>query len=142
VPLSITTAAPEDEPEIIALWHACGLVTPYNDPFTDLRFAQVGATSDVLVGKTVSGAVGGAVMVGHDGHRGWLYYVAVAPDARGQGFGRQMVQAATDWLHERGVPKAQLMIRETNPAVTAFYERLGFELTPRIVMAKWLRNDP
>jgi len=142
LPLSIASALPGDEAEIIALWHACGLVASYNDPAADFRFAKAGATSDVLVGKTASGVIGGAVMVGHDGHRGWLYYVAVASDARGQGFGRQMVQAATDWLRERGVPKAQLMIRETNPAVSAFYEHLGFELTPRIVMAKWLQTDP
>jgi ribosomal protein S18 acetylase RimI-like enzyme len=49
-----------------------------------------------------------------------------------------MVQAAEEWLRQRGVVKAQLMVRETNTKVVSFYEHLGFELTPRVVMGKWL----
>jgi ribosomal protein S18 acetylase RimI-like enzyme len=78
-------------------------------------------------------------MVGHDGHRGWLYYVATAPQARGAGLGRTLVQAAEQWLQQRGVVKAQLLVREMNTKVVAFYEHLGFEITPRVVMGKWLK---
>lgn len=77
-------------------------------------------------------------MVGHDGHRGWLYYLAAAPDRRGQGIGRSMVEAAERWLAARGVRKVQLMIRPTNTAVARFYDRLGYDEEPRVVMAKWL----
>ena len=141
MPLTIRSAAPDDEAAVVALWNACGLTVSYNDPVADFRFARAGACSDVLVGEDESGRISGSVMVGHDGHRGWLYYVASAPDVRGSGIGRQMVAAAEEWLRQRGVLKAQLMVRETNTKVVAFYERLGFEVAPRVVMGKWLRQS-
>ena len=138
--LTVRRAAPEDEASVVELWRAGDLVVSYNDPGADFRFAVAGACSAVLVGEDETGRICGSVMVGHDGHRGWLYYVAAAPDARGVGIGRQMVQAAEDWLRQRGVLKAQLMVRETNTKVVSFYERLGFEVAPRVVMGKWLRE--
>jgi ribosomal protein S18 acetylase RimI-like enzyme len=138
MPLTIRSAVPEDEASVVELWRVCDLVASYNDPAADFRFARAGASSDVLVGEDASGRIGGSVMVGHDGHRGWLYYVASSPHSRGGGIGRQMVQAAEEWLQRRGVVKAQLMVRETNVKVVSFYERLGYEVAPRVVMAKWL----
>jgi ribosomal protein S18 acetylase RimI-like enzyme len=136
--LSIRRAVPEDELGVVELWRACNLVASYNDPGVDFRFATGGDCSDVLVGVDATDRIRGSVMVGHDGHRGWLYYVASAPDARGHGIGRQMVDAAEAWLRERGVVKAQLLVRETNTKVVSFYERLGYEVAPRVLMAKWL----
>jgi ribosomal protein S18 acetylase RimI-like enzyme len=136
--LTIRPAAAEDEQAVIALWRACDLVVSHNDPAADFAFAKAGACSDVLVGQDETGQIKGSVMVGHDGHRGWLYYVASDPASRGAGYGRQMVTAAEGWLRERGVVKAQLLVRETNTAVVSFYERLGFEVAPRVVMGKWL----
>jgi ribosomal protein S18 acetylase RimI-like enzyme len=81
-------------------------------------------------------------MVGHDGHRGWLYYVAARPASRSTGVGRQVVQAAEDWLRRRGVWKAQLLVRDTNTKVVGFYEHLGFEVSPRVVMSKVLAQEP
>jgi ribosomal protein S18 acetylase RimI-like enzyme len=91
----------------------------------------------VLVARQ-DGRVVATVMVGHDGHRGWLYYVAVAPALQGQGIGAQIVAAGEEWLKARGVVKVQLLVRETNTRVVAFYEKLGFEIAPRVVMSKWL----
>lgn len=122
----------------MALWRACGLVVPHNDPAADFRFAKRGPNSDVLVGVNRSGRIAGSVMVGHDGHRGWIYYVAADPAARGEGIGRQMTSAAEEWLRQRGVPKVQLMIRETNTAVADFYAKVGYVTEPRVVMSKWL----
>jgi ribosomal protein S18 acetylase RimI-like enzyme len=136
--LTIRPAADEDEQMVIALWRVCDLVASYNNPAVDFAFARAGACSDVLVGEDETGQIKGTVMVGHDGHRGWLYYVASDPDSRGAGFGRQLVMAAEGWLRERGVIKAQLLVRETNTKVVSFYERLGFEVAPRTVMGKWL----
>ena len=136
--LNIRNAGPEDETAVVALWRVCGLVASYNDPVADFRFALNGACSDILLGE-VSGRIAGSVMVGHDGHRGWLYYVASDPAVRGSGVGKQMVQAAEDWLRARGVVKAQLLVRETNTQVVSFYEHLGFETAPRVVMSKWLK---
>ena len=136
--LSVRNAGQGDAEAVVALWRACGLVVDYNDPLADFRFAVAGACSGVLVGVDEAGRVRASVMVGHDGHRGWLYYVAADPACRGLGYGRRMVVAAEDWLRQRGVVKAQLLVRETNTQVVAFYEGLGFEVAPRVVMGKWL----
>jgi ribosomal protein S18 acetylase RimI-like enzyme len=136
--LTVRNARPDDEARIVELWRDCGLVASYNDPAKDFRFALGSAASDVLVGEGEGGQVVASVMVGHDGHRGWLYYVAADPTAQGQGVGRQIVKAGEAWLRERGVVKVQLLVRETNTKVVSFYEHLGFEVTPRTVMAKWL----
>ncbi len=77
-------------------------------------------------------------MIGHDGHRGWIYYLAADPDRRRRGIGRQLVAAAQTWLKGRGIAKLQLMIRDSNTPVISFYERLGFEIAPRVIMQKWL----
>jgi ribosomal protein S18 acetylase RimI-like enzyme len=136
--LKIRSATDDDEQNVVALWRACGLVTSYNDPVSDFRFAKSGPSSDVLIGLDGTGELRASVMVGHDGHRGWLYYVAASPDVRGLGFGRAIVRAGEEWLRLRGIAKVQLMVRETNTKVVAFYERLGFETAPRVVMSKWL----
>ena len=127
-----------DRAAVIALWRGCGLVVAHNDPETDIDRAAGRANSDVLVGVTADGRVAASVMVGEDGHRGWLYYVAVAADARGRGHGRAIVAAAEAWLRARGIPKAQLLIRDTNAAVRDFYAGLGWDESPRIVMERRL----
>ena len=136
--LTVKSAVAEDEQAVVALWRACDLVASYNDPVADFRFAKAGPCSDVLVAVDEAGEIAGSVMVGHDGHRGWLYYVATRPASRGQGVGRSMVQAAEQWLRQRGVAKVQLLVRETNTTVVGFYEYLGFEVAPRVVMGRWL----
>jgi ribosomal protein S18 acetylase RimI-like enzyme len=133
--MKIRNATSEDEAAIIALWQTCGLIAPYNDPAMDFHFALGKANSDILVTEDITGSV----MVGHDGHRGWLYYVAVAPAQRHKGLGRALVTAAEQWLLQRGVRKAQLMVRVTNQTVAAFYQRLGYDPMPRINMQKWLK---
>ena len=133
--MKIRSATPEDEAAVVALWQACGLTVAYNDPVADFRFAMGKPGSDILVSEDITGSV----MVGHDGHRGWLYYVAVAPSERRRGLGRALVAAAEEWLRQRGVPKVHLMVRETNQAVADFYKRLGYDPMPRINMQKWLK---
>ena len=135
--MRIRRATIADESAVAALWQACGLTVPYNDPIRDFHFALGKPGSDILVADDSD--IIGSVMVGHDGHRGWLYYACVAPSHRKRGVGRALVKAAEDWLAVRGVPKAQLMMRENNSEVAAFYERLGYEPMPRINMQKWLK---
>ena len=77
-------------------------------------------------------------MAGDDGHRGWLYYLAVAPELQRTGLGRQMVAAAEDWLRARGVIKVMLMIRPTNLKVRGFYDAIGYGQQDRMIMARWL----
>ena len=135
-------ATTADQAAVVALWHSCGLVVSYNDPFGDFQLARGKENSDVLVARTAHQEIVASVMVGHDGHRGWLYYVAVAPDYQGEGIGRLIVEAGEKWLAERGIAKVQLLVRGTNTAVVSFYERIGFETAPRTVMQKWLAGKP
>lgn len=137
--VQIRPAHSSDEAAAVALWRDCGLTVPHNDPHHDFRFARARPGSDVLVAADpAGGAIVGSVMVGHDGHRGWVYYLATAPARRGQGIGRSLMRAAEQWLRERGVAKLQLMVRPTNTEVHAFYERLGFEQAPRTIYQRWI----
>lgn len=135
VQLTIETASAEHRNAIAELWKRTNLTTAYNDPYTDFDFAKRGLNSDVLVGL-VDGDVVATVLVGHDGHRGWLYYVAVDPNRQGKGLGAEIVAAGEEWLRARGIWKVQLLIRETNLAVKEFYEHLGYERSSVIVMSK------
>jgi ribosomal protein S18 acetylase RimI-like enzyme len=124
--MQIRPAGPADRDAVLATWEAAGLTRPWNDPVVDFERAIGGATSTVLVG--VEGAtVIATAMVGEDGHRGWVYNLAVREDARGRGLGRELMAAAEDWLRERGAVKVQLMVRESNTGVIGFYEALGYE---------------
>jgi ribosomal protein S18 acetylase RimI-like enzyme len=119
------------------LWRESGLVRPWNPPEQDIERALSGATSTVLGGFD-DGALVATVMVGHDGHRGWLYYLAVADGSRGTGRGKLMLDAAEQWLRERDVVKVQLMVRSGNEQVLGFYEHLGYEDADVQVRSKWL----
>ena len=135
--LEIAAITDQDIPGVIALWQRCGLVRPWNDPSADIALARGGDNADVLVGRA-GGALAASVLVGHDGHRGWVYYVAVDPDHQRRNFGRVIMQAAEDWLRARGIEKLQLMVRPDNTAVNAFYESLGYGEQKRVIYAKWL----
>ena len=130
---------PGDREAVVALWEACNLTRPWNDPDEDIHRAIGGPSSTVLVGTRGVRIVASA-MVGHDGHRGWVYYVSVAPDRQGKGDGRAIMHAAERWLADKGAVKVMLMIREGNGAVQGFYETLGYEVEPRISMARWLER--
>ena len=136
--MRISNLTPEDSEGASALWDQAGLTRPWNPPESDLRRALAGQTSTVL-GLFDEKTLVGTVMVGHDGHRGWVYYLAVAESHRGTGLGRQLMLAAEDWLRERGVVKLQLMVRSANAGVLDFYDRLGYEDADVQVRAKWLR---
>ena len=135
--LAISPITDADVESVVALWQRCGLTRPWNDPASDIAFARRGANATILVGR-VDGALVATAMVGHDGHRGWMYYVAVDPDLQGQHLGRAIMAAAEDWLRRQGVTKAMLMVRPDNTKVQAFYDRLGYDVQERVVYAKWL----
>lgn len=137
--LEIRAYRDEDRDAVVGLWTACHLVVPWNDPDADIALCRSKPNAALLVG-TEDGRVVATVMVGHDGHRGWLYYLATDPGRRGLGHGRRMVEAAESWLAAEGMPKVHLLIRETNTTVAAFYERLGYARSPVTMMQKWLKN--
>ncbi|HEY0330008.1 MAG TPA: GNAT family acetyltransferase [Rhodopseudomonas sp.] len=135
--LAIAPIIDADIPEVIALWQRCGLTRPWNDPAADIALARSGANADVLAGR-IGKAIVATALVGHDGHRGWVYYVAVDPRQRGSGFGRTIMAAAEAWLRARGIEKLMLLVRADNVAVQAFYQQLGFGEQQRVIYAKWL----
>jgi ribosomal protein S18 acetylase RimI-like enzyme len=120
---------------VLALWERCGLTRPWNDPRADIDLARRTATSTVLVGWA-DGAIAATVMVGSDGHRGWVYYLGVEPGLQRGGLGRAIMAAAEAWLLKQGVPKIQLMVRDENAAVQAFYRALGYEPQAVVVLGK------
>ncbi|WP_454293848.1 GNAT family acetyltransferase [Salana multivorans] len=129
--------APEDVTAVVDLWTRCGLTRPWNPPERDLRDALAAPGATVLVARSNDGAIAGTVLGGYDGHRGWLYYLAVDPALRGGGIARALVAAAEAWLSERGARKVQLMVRGGNPA-ESLYPRLGYELQDTVVYGRWL----
>jgi ribosomal protein S18 acetylase RimI-like enzyme len=136
--MHIESLTPSEFDAAVALWQDAGLTRPWNDPHDDLRRAIAGPSSTILAGREGDELVATA-MVGHDGHRGWVYYVAVRPDRRGRGHGRAMMRACENWLAARDVPKIDLMIRTQNEAVVAFYSALGYGHDDVVVMSKRLR---
>ena len=139
--LSVAPITDADVPAVIALWQRCGLTRPWNDPAGDIAFARRGPNATILVGRA-DGAIVASAMAGHDGHRGWVYYVAVDPQHQKKDFGRAIMAAAEDWLRSEGVAKVQLMVRPDNTNVRAFYDRLGYDTQERVIYAKWLDGRP
>jgi len=124
-------------PDAVALWHAVGLTRPWNDPEADLLRALRGPDSTVLAALDGDRLVGTA-MVGSDGHRGWVYYLAVAPGEQRHGWGRRLVQECERWVLDRGIPKLQLMVREDNDRALDFYAALGYETVQVHVLGRRL----
>jgi len=135
--LAIGEAGTADGEAVIGLWEACGLTRPWNDPLSDFRLALATESSTVLTARDGEAMVG-TIMVGFDGHRGWVYYLAVEPTARRAGLGRTLMAAAEAWLVARDCPKVQLMVRQDNAQALGFYEALGLTPQPVVVLGRRL----
>lgn len=126
-----------DQPAVIDLWQRCNLVVPQNDPQKDIEMkCQVQA--DLFFVGSVGSRIVATVMAGYDGHRGWVYYLAVDPDYQRQHIGRRMMEKVESELKKRGCPKINLQVRTSNQAVISFYERLGFSNDDVIGLGKRL----
>ncbi|GAB5481941.1 MAG: GNAT family acetyltransferase [Parasphingorhabdus sp.] len=130
-------AGADDREAVLSLWEACGLTRPWNNADADFKRAIDGATSDILCLEE-DGKLLATVMVGDDGHRGWVYYLGVLPDGRRKGFGRMIMAAAEQWLSERDAPKIQLMVRDDNEQAIGFYKALGYEVQPVVTIGRRL----
>ena len=139
VDLEIREIGDGDADAVASLWERCGLTRPWNDPLADIAFARASDNAAIL-GGWIGTALTASAMVGHDGHRGTVYYVSVDPEQQGAGLGRALMDAAESWLRERGVWKLNLMVRASNQSVIDFYRSLGYETEERVNMSKWL--DP
>ena len=145
-----------DEAAVIALWQACGLTRPQNDPAKDIaRKLRVNPewflVAEAPPHATAAGATGitggefgtiiGSVMAGYEGHRGWINYLAVAPAHQRGGLGRELMDAAERRLRAAGCPKINLQVRPENAGAIEFYRKIGFAVEGAVSLGKRLEHD-
>jgi ribosomal protein S18 acetylase RimI-like enzyme len=138
--MNIRTFEDADTEAVVALWHECGLTRPWNDPHRDIERKLTTQPELFLVGIRDDRLIATA-MIGFDGHRGWVYYLAVAPEHRGAGHARALMIEAERLLTDLGCPKIMLMVRAENTVVIDLYEHLGYQLEDTRVMGKRLIAD-
>lgn len=130
----------QDESAVIALWHACGLIRPWNDPYRDIARKLTEQPELFLVG-TEGGKLMASAMAGYDGHRGWVYYLAVDPTFRQRSHGKTLMREIERMLTERGCPKLNLLVRSGNTEVLAFYQSLGYIQDESVSLGRRLISD-
>lgn len=138
--MQLRTYRPADEAAVVELWKTCGLTRPWNDPHKDIARKMAEQPELFLVGE-IDGRLMATAMLGYEGHRGWMYYLAVDPQYQGQGYGRMLMSHAEQLLMARGCPKINLLVREGNDAVLAFYDRLGYTRDAAVSLGKRLIPD-
>ena len=129
-----------DTEAVVALWRECGLTRPWNDPHKDIERKLREQPEFFLVG-TVRDKIVASAMAGFDGHRGWVYYFAVAPKHRHKSLGRTLMREVERLLLERGCPKINLQVRSANGEVIEFYRRLGYVQDEVVSLGKRLIPD-
>ena len=136
--IDIRSYHPDDEPSVIRLWKTVFPNAPSrNDPRKDIQ-TKSKIQPDLFLVALAGNQLVGTAMAGYDGHRGWIYYLAVAPDYQRQGIGTDIMEKVEESLAQMGCPKLNLQIRADNAEVQAFYESLGYEVEQRISMGKEL----
>lgn len=118
-----------DADAVVALWRACGLIRPWNDPRRDIERKLSVQPELFLVGVDGEDATESIVasgMFGYDGHRGSVYYLSVSPLRRHRGYGAVMLREGERRLRAMGCPKVNLLVRTSNIGVMAFYAKLGY----------------
>lgn len=139
--MEIRVYASQDAPAVVQLWNDCGLTRPWNDPHKDIARKLSVSPELFWVGVDEQGEVMASIMVGYDGHRGWINYLAVHPKYQRQGHARQLMQRAEAELTALGCPKLNLQVRAGNEAVIAFYESLGYGDDQTVSLGKRLIPD-
>ena len=138
--MRIRAFQPADEAAVVALWRECGLTRPWNDPHKDIA-RKLTEQPDLFLVGTLDDEIVASVMAGFDGHRGWVYYLAVAERHRKRSYGRALMQEAERLLVERGCPKLNLQVRSTNAGVIEFYRKLGYVQDETVSLSKRLIPD-
>lgn len=133
--ITFRLATNNDQKAATQIWHDAGLTRPHNDPDLDFSFAVKSPASEVVLAEE-NGQIVGTCMVGHDGHRGSIYYLAVTPDQQAKGLGKQLMQQAEDYLLGKGVWKINLFVRHGNEKVLNFYNKQGYEPIEAASLAK------
>ena len=138
--MHLRSFVPADQPAVISLWNACGLIRPWNDPAKDIARKLTVQPELFLVGEIDSEIVA-AGMFGFDGTRGWVHYLAVAPGRQGESLGRALMAEGERLLLELGCPKVNLQVRTGNERVIGFYRALGYAADDTVSLGKRLIPD-
>ncbi len=125
-----------DEDQVVALWNAeVPAQRRWNDPRESVaRKLKVGR--DLFLVALLHQKVVGTLMGGYDGHRGWVYSLAVGAGNRRQGIASKLMKEAERRLRELGCPKVNLQIMPGNDGAIALYQTLGFKIEERVSMGK------
>jgi ribosomal protein S18 acetylase RimI-like enzyme len=127
-----------DRDGVLDLWDEVFPDGPlWNNPLDDIR-RKLSCQAEGFLVAVVDGVIAGTAMVGFDGHRGWIYYVGVAPVFRRAGVGTALMRRAEEYLIAAGCPKLNLQVRAGNDSAVAFYQSLGFHVEERVSMGKLL----
>lgn len=138
--MRIRTYQAQDEASVVALWDLCGLTRHWNDPRKDIARKLTVQPELFLVGE-LDGNVLATLMAGYEGHRGWVNYLAVAPQCRRQGFGRILMQEAEERLLALGCPKVNIQVRASNAEALGFYRGIGYVQDEAVSLGKRLIPD-
>ncbi|AIJ47965.1 MULTISPECIES: GNAT family acetyltransferase [Comamonas] len=139
--MQVRAFTPADTEAVVQLWQDCELTRPWNDPHKDIA-RKLSVSPDLFwLGCDADGRIIASIMVGYDGHRGWINYLAVHPAHQRRGHARQLMQRAERALSELGCPKLNLQVRAGNEAVLAFYESLGYADDRTLSLGKRLIPD-
>ena len=131
----------EDDTEpVVAVWEACGLTRPWNDPRLDIA-RKLTVQPELFLVATMHDEVVGTVMAGYDGRRGWVNYLAVFPEHRGVGIGRTLMAEVERRLESLGCPKLNLQVRLDNDDALGFYDALGYTRDAVVSLGKRLIPD-
>ena len=129
-----------DASAVVELWRKCELVRPVNDPGKDIQ-RKLRVNPELFLVGTLDGRIIASVMAGYEGHRGWINYLAVHPEHRFNGYGRQIMAEAEELLRASGCPKINLLVRKDNQEVLEFYERIGYRVDDVVSLGKRLEHD-
>ncbi len=138
--MQIRAFSPGDENAVVALWEACRLTRPWNDPRRDIA-RKLAVQPELFLVGIEDGVLVASVMAGYEGHRGWVNYLAVLPGHRGRGYARILMEHVEGLLQERGCPKLNLLVRSSNTDVLAFYHHLGYVADEAVPLGKRLIPD-
>lgn len=138
--LDIRTYRSADESAVIDLWRRCGLIVAWNDPALDIA-RKCADSPELFFVAEKDGELIASCMAGFDGHRGWIYYLAVDPARQRSKIATELVHQAEFALVQQGCPKVELMVRDSNHSVKSFYQDIGYRIEPVSVLSKRLIVD-
>ena len=137
--LTIRPFEDADESDVVSLWHVAGTTRPWNDPNAGLSQKR-NVQRELFLVALVDGVLVATAMAGYDGHRGWVYSLAVRPEHRRHGHARALMGEVERRLAEIGCLKLNLQVRGDNADALSFYARLGYEVENRVSLGKRLRG--